>query len=72
MSERNESVEQERRQRMLELLPDMEKRYRTLRSLLEQAADGNDVNESRLRLAQRDLFAVLAVMTEYDATDEED
>lgn len=51
-----------RNRRMRDLLPEMHKRYETIKVLLEQAASGQDAPEHFLWLAQADLQAVLDVM----------
>jgi len=57
-----ESIEQERRRRILALLPEMERRAQMLRDVLNRAAAGEDVPWHDIDLARADLAAVLAVM----------
>lgn len=59
-----DSVDQERNQRIIALLPIMEQRYSTLRQLLTLAGEGKNVPDCDLWLAQGDLRTVLQLMTE--------
>lgn len=67
----SESLDQERRGRISELLPEMERRYAVLFDLLSQANGGLDVSWTRLDLARRDLLSVLGVMRGEDEEDED-
>lgn len=59
-----DSVDQERNQRIIALLPIMEQRYSTLRQLLTLAGEGKNVPDYDLWLAQGDLRTVLQLMTD--------
>ena len=59
-------------QRIRDLLPEMQKRYETTKTLLEQAAGGQEVPAHLLWLAQADLQAVLSVMVSGQADFEDE
>ena len=57
------SIDKDRDQRILELLPEMQRRYQRLQEMMAIAKAGGDIPDSEFWLAQNDLYSVLEVMT---------
>lgn len=62
LEDKIDSVDHDRNQRIIALLPIMEQRYSTLKQILTLAGEGKDVPDYDLWLAQGDLITVLKIM----------
>jgi hypothetical protein len=67
----NSSVNEEQRQCIIALMPELDSRYRRLKALLEQAAEGRDIDEHALWLARGDVLSAVKAMTGSDLEDDE-
>lgn len=65
MSHETNTVNRDRAERIIALLPEFNLRYYKLRGLLERATRIGTVNDAELGLAKSDLEGVIKVMTEY-------